>query len=479
VEEKKLNEFWKQYLASLNCFADKVIIKEASEEKEYTFCQVDEESNSIADYIEEHNEEFSSYVGISSGKSIKSIITMLGVLKSGRAYIPIDDKMAIERKKYILNQCGNSYCDYDTAMNSGAAKQKRNLSSIPMQASAYVIYTSGSTGTPKGVEISYSNMLTTFYSVNAKFNVSSSDVLMNLAPFDFDLSVYDIFNTFMIGATLIIMEDSRNMPLIIRKLVEEQVTVWNSVPMVMDMLINYMKFKHRGESIPYLKNVFLSGDKTSVNLANEITKFFPNADIISMGGATECAIWSNYFNFKELETEEKIIPYGYALDNQQMMILDDDLNLCDIDQAGDIYIGGKGVAKGYYLDPEKTKNAFITTKEFGRIYKTGDVGVLTSHGYINFLGRSDRQCKVRGYRVELDEIENVINQIINTRCAVGLEEGNITVKITNYKGFSDEHLKEYMVKRLPGYMIPTKIDLVKSLDITKNGKINYKKLFSC
>lgn len=474
-----MNEFWKQYLVSLSKFADKVIIKEASGEKEYTFRQVDEESNRIADYIEEHNDEFSSYVGVSSGKSIKSVITMLGILKSGRAYIPIDDKMAIERKKYILRQCNNSYCDYDTTMNSGVVKQDRNLSSIPMQASAYVIYTSGSTGTPKGVEISYANMLTTIYSVNLKFNVTSSDVLMNLAPFDFDLSVYDIFNTFMIGATLIIMEDSRNVPLMINKLVDEQVTVWNSVPMVMDMLINYMKFKHKDESFPYLKNVFLSGDKTYVSLAKEIARFFPNTDIISMGGATECAIWSNYFDFKNLETQEEIIPYGYALDDQQMMILDDNLNLCDIDKTGDIYIGGKGVAKGYYLDLEKTENAFITTRKYGRIYKTGDVGVLTSHGYINFLGRSDRQCKVRGYRVELDEIENVINQMINTRCAVGVEEDNISVKIANYTGFSVEHLKEYMLKHLPVYMIPTKIDLVKNLDITKNGKINYKKMFNC
>ncbi|MGH4117885.1 AMP-binding protein [Clostridium sp.] len=411
---------------------------------------------------------------------------MLGILKSNKSYVPIDEKMPEERKKYIYEQCENSLLGYETIkeiincidLNVGNLNVDNLKNEISMENSAYVIYTSGSTGKPKGVEITYDNMINTFISMNNKFNINSEDIIINLAPFDFDLSVYDIFNTLMLGAKLVIIEDSRNTPHILEIIMSKKVTVWNSVPMVMEMTVLFLQFKRDMESFCSLKTILLSGDKTYVSTAQKIQQYFPNANIISLGGATECAIWSNYFEYSKLATNEEIIPYGYALDNQELVVLNDKQEKCEVGEKGEIYIGGKGVAKGYFRDKRKTIQSFLDLREIGRCYKTGDLGIITEHGYINFLGRIDRQKKIRGYRIELDEIENVISSLIDTRCAVGTINNNIIAKVVEYPTLNIESLRSNMAKYLSEYMMPTEIIKVKNIDLTKNGKIDYKKIFS-
>ena len=472
-----MNSLWSNYNENVKSKPDKVIFKEATSGKEIKFKELEIESEKVADYIEANSVKFGKYVGVSSSKKINSVVTMIGVMKTGRAYIPIDDRMPQERKAYILSQCDNSYCSYDEAMSVDVPHVERNIEAIGMDESAYIIYTSGSTGTPKGVEISYSSVINTVLSVNDNFSVDSNDVLINLAPFDFDLSVYDIINALMIGSKLVITQDGRDIELIREMLINEKITVWNSVPMVMEMLITYLQFKYPNEEIPSMKNIFLSGDKTYVKLAHKMKKVFPNTEVVSMGGATECAIWSNYFKFSELVTAEEIIPYGYALDNQTLMVLDENLQKCEPGEEGEIIIGGQGVAKGYYKDLEKTNRSFVNTDEFGRVYKTGDKGVLTEHGYINFLGRFDRQRKVRGYRIELEEIENALEDITGLRCAVGIVNDSIVAKVVNESKIKIKDIESKLKTKLPHYMCPSKIDFVDSIPVTKNGKVDYKLIF--
>lgn len=472
-----MNLLWSNYNENVKLKADKVIFREAKSGKTITFEELEKESEKIADYIESNGEKYGKYVGVSSKKIINSLVTMVGVMKTGRAYIPIDDNMPVERRTYILSQINNSFCDYEEAMKEDIPHVKRNIEDIDMDESAYIIYTSGSTGAPKGVEISYASAINTILSVNSNFGVDDSDVLINLAPFDFDLSVYDIFCTLMIGTKLIITQDGRDIELIREMLINEKVTVWNSVPMVMEMLITYLQFRYPEDEISNMKNIFLSGDKTYVKLAHKMNKVFPNSEIVSMGGATECAIWSNYFKFSELMTEEEIIPYGYALDNQTLMVLDENLKKCEPGIEGEIVIGGEGVAKGYYKDLEKTNKSFVFLENFGRVYKTGDKGVLTEHGYINFLGRFDRQRKVRGYRIELEEIENTLEDITGLRCAVGIINDSIVAKVVKDSNLIIKDIESKLKIRLPHYMCPSKIEFVDNIPVTKNGKVDYKLIF--
>ncbi len=137
----------------------------------------------------------------------------------------------------------------------------------------------------------------------------------------------------------------------------------------------------------------------------------------------------------------------------------------------------RGVAKGYYKDLEKTNRSFVNTDEFGRVYKTGDKGVLTEHGYINFLGRFDRQRKVRGYRIELEEIENALEDITGLRCAVGIVNDSIVAKVVNESKIKIKDIESKLKTKLPHYMCPSKIDFVDSIPVTKNGKVDYKLIF--
>lgn len=474
----KENLFWKKYQQNIIDHADKIAIEEVGGEK-ITYQDLDKKSDEIAIYINNQAHKFSNYVCVSSKKSIETISMMLGIMKSNRAFIPIDPDLPDNRKQFIIKQSGGDELIYNQSnyMENVHFFEKNNILTIQDEQSVYVIYTSGSTGKPKGVEITYKNIETTFLAVNKKFKVNQQDIILNLAPFNFDLSIYDIFNTLMIGATLIIMTDSKNVPEIAQIIKEKKITLWNSVPMLMEMFTQYIQFKDKDAKYPSMRNIFLSGDKTYVELARKIRKLFPNSAIISMGGATECSIWSNYFDFDTLSTSEEIIPYGYSLEGQKLIVLDEKQNLCETNEYGEICIAGGGVAKGYFKDEQRTKLSFVDSPLYGKIYKTGDVGVVTEQGYINFLGRKDRQIKIRGYRVELDEIENVINRLISTRCAVGIINNSIAVKIMDQPGLNLEESKKQWEKELPSYMLPTTIEAIEDIPLTKNGKIDYKKLF--
>lgn len=476
MEEK--NYFWLQYKKNIISYANKVAIEDENGHS-ITYRRLDELSNRVASYIKRNEKMFSQYICISSRKTISTVIGVLGVLKAGRTYIPIATDMPEERKKYIYGQVDNSVIDYDDLniiiqeQNSEESEEK----TISVNSSAYVIYTSGSTGKPKGVEITYDNMINTFVAVNKTFGINSEDVILNLAPFDFDLSVYDILNTLMIGAKLIITTNGKNVLKIANILSEKKITVWNSVPMVMEMVIELLSLKKDERIFESIKVILLSGDKTYVSLAEKIKHKFVNAKIISLGGATECSIWSNFYIYTQPDMKEKVLPYGYALSGQELVILDEEYQICEINKEGEIFIGGKGVAKGYFNDAIKTEQAFVTLSNGKRYYKTGDLGILTSEGYIVFKGRSDRQRKVRGYRVELEEIEHVINSFIDTRCAVGVVNDRIVAKVVDYPGINIAQIQNKIKEFLPNYMIPNDIFIIKKMELTQNGKIDYKKMF--
>ena len=468
-----INLFWSEYHKQISENKTKIAIKHGAQS--ITYQQLDQQSDLVATFIAA-NYSRNNYICIDSTKSIETIISMVGILKTGKAFIPVDPALPEKRKDYIIQQQGCAFYKYNVQKPTGLV-EKFNLPYISPTCSAYVIYTSGSTGYPKGVEITYHNMLTTFAAVNQTFNHDQTLIGLNVAPFNFDLSIYDIFNTLMIGGTLILAPDSRNVPEILALLKEQEVNFWNSVPMVMEMLVQIILFKYPQQRFPKMKTIFLSGDKTTVKLAHSITQIFPNARLVSLGGATECAIWSNYFEFQREPFPEKILPYGYPLAGQELLILDDQLHPCELEQVGEIYIAGGGVAKGYFNNEQKNVESFIPTTTYGKIYKTGDAGVKTAAGYINFLGRQDRQVKIRGYRVELDEIENVLNRHLNARCAVALTNDRIALKITKQAETSLEKIKQICQQELPVYMHPTSIEFVEGLLLTKNGKIDYKQMF--
>jgi amino acid adenylation domain-containing protein len=230
----------------------------------------------------------------------------------------------------------------------------------------------------------------------------------------------------------------------------------------------------------HLRLVMLSGDWIPVAMPDKIKKKFKNTEIISLGGATEASIWSIYYSIKNVEKDWDSIPYGYPLANQQIYILNYERELCPIGVIGEIYIGGAGVAEGYCNDLEKTKTAFIRHYKYGRLYKTGDYGVMRKEGYIQFLGRKDNQVKLRGYRIELGEIEAAMNSMKPVKNSIVVLKGttdNEKCLCAYYLSDNEigiQEFRDYLINKIPVYMIPSYFVKLEQFPVTLNGKIDRK-----
>ncbi|NJD03239.1 MAG: AMP-binding protein, partial [Ruminiclostridium sp.] len=231
-----------------------------------------------------------------------------------------------------------------------------------------------------------------------------------------------------------------------------------------------------------LRLALLSGDWIPLKLPEKIKRRYKGVEVISLGGATEASIWSIYHPVTEIKAEWKSIPYGKPLANQKMYILNYKMGLCPAGAAGEIYIGGMGVAQGYHDDEVKTRDAFITLPELGYLYRTGDYGVLHKEGFIEFLGRKDHQIKIRGYRIELGEIENqlLIHELIKETLVVAREDYNgkkyLCAYIVSSSVLTNEELRTYLRNKLPEYMIPSYFVKLEKMPLTPNGKIDRKAL---
>ncbi len=279
---------------------------------------------------------------------------------------------------------------------------------------AYVIYTSGSTGNPKGVMIDHRGAVNTILDVNQRFEVTEHDRILALSALNFDLSVYDIFGLLAVGGAVVMPapEGGRDPSHWAELMNEHKVTLWDTVSALMQMLVEH----HAGgggtctAELPpasTLRLVMMSGDWIPLDLPDRIRGVWPNTRVIGLGGATEASIWSICYPIANIDPAWKSIPYGKPMVNQSFQVLNKNLEPCPVWVAGSLYIGGIGLALGYWKDSEKTKTSFITHPRSGeRLYKTGDLGRYMPDGNIEFLGRADFQVKIQGYRIELGEIES-------------------------------------------------------------------------
>ncbi|GAA4089441.1 amino acid adenylation domain-containing protein [Mucilaginibacter panaciglaebae] len=440
-------------------------------------------------------------VGLLVTRDFDMIIGMLAIMKAGGAYVPIDPEYPVDRQLYIFNQSklklvisnndnqlkasiGNEQflkINFSNPVELNDSNPLLNISSTQL---AYTIYTSGSTGKPKGVMIEHHSVVNLILWVNNKFNVGPADRLLFVTSMCFDLSVYDIFGMLAAGGTIIIAENKqiRDVRLLQNMLLDHQVTFWDSVPTTLDYLVLNLEQERPEYKYDGLKTIFLSGDWIPVDLQARTKKFFPQAQFVSLGGATEGTVWSNYYIVDHVKPEWRSIPYGRPIYNNFFYILDEQLQPVPVGEAGDLYIGGVGVARGYANDAEKTNAAFMpdpfNTELGGMMYRTGDTGRMMPDFNMEFLGRKDSQVKINGFRVELGEIESVLNKSELVRSCVVLAKkgpdgnkrliGYVVPKATLEK----EAMMAYLKTKLPDYMVPaTWIELDK-MPLNSNGKID-------
>lgn len=365
-----------------------------------------------------------NYVAVSLPRGMEQIINVYAVLCAGAAYIPVGIHHPLERKKSIYlsapvkavltDETGEAELQgwNDVMILNHAACDKVTPLPVPIypepEQVAYVIFTSGSTGKPKGVMITHKAAWNTISDINNRFAIAAENRAIQLSELDFDLSVYDLFGILSAGGTLLLLgEEQKKEPRVWDKLVREhRVTMWNSVPALYEMLL---AVNSDTESLLPLKKVLLSGDWVKPELFSITRQHTKDCRFIALGGATEASIWSNYFEVENLSNEWRSIPYGIPLANQLFRIVNAHEMDCPDAVAGELWIGGAGVAEGYLNQPELTADRFVELNGV-RWYKTGDLARYWADGTVEFLGRMDTQVKVNGFRIELSEIESVLKE---------------------------------------------------------------------
>ncbi len=442
-----------------------------------TYGELSENALRIASTLKAAGIKAKDLVAIVLPKGMNQVYSTLGIQAAGAAYVPVGIHQPIERMHKIFDAAKISGIITDathaaTIRNENPAwkiiEVESALQAPPMSIDeivedatslAYIIFTSGTTGVPKGVMISHRGASNTIRDINERFNVSANDACIAISELDFDLSVYDIFGMLSTGGKVIVLsEETKKEANVWKQITSDQnVTLWNSVPALFEMFT--IVSGDKANAIP-LKTVMLSGDWIPLPLFGTTKKLWPNCKFVSLGGATEVSIWSVWYEVNELNPEWKSIPYGKALKNQKIKVMDESGKECAVGEAGELWIGGIGVAEGYLNQPDLTQERFpIENGEHW--YRTGDKVRMTSDGNSEFLGRLDTQIKLGGFRIELGEIENVIKKktnIVNAAAVVVENGAKKEIVAAIIPALSKEKIAKYDYKYIETYTDETQQD---------------------
>ena len=409
-------------------------------------------------------------VAVTMAKGPDQIAAVLGVLAAGAAYVPVGVDQPDLRRDEIYADAGVTAVL--TALPGDGPALPGPVPASPDDL-AYVIYTSGSTGKPKGVELTHRSARNTIDEINSRYGVGPHDRVLAVSALDFDLSVYDIFGLLSVGgAVVLVNEQARREAREWAELVRRwDVTVWNTVPALLDMLLVV-------GGVQPLRLAMVSGDWVGLDLPGRLRQAAPQCRSVALGGATEGAIWSNAFDVADVPAHWRSIPYGRPLRGQKYRVVDGRGRDCPDFVPGELWIGGAGVARGYRGDAERTARQFVVHAG-ERWYRTGDLSRYWPDGTLEFLGRSDDQVKIRGHRIELGEIEAALTSYEGVRRAAATRLGTTRIGaavVADDPGVAPADLRVFLAGQLPAYMLPDELVVLPELPLSSNGKVDRKAL---
>ncbi|MEV0218325.1 amino acid adenylation domain-containing protein [Streptomyces sp. NPDC050704] len=451
-------------------------------------------------------------VAVACEKGVAQITAVLGVSAAGAGYLPVEPTWPDARIAAVCERAGVRHAlvgrGVKIAWPPGVTVHRLTATGRPARRAgsadlvepktpdpddlAYTIFTSGSTGSPKGVEIQHRAARTTIDDIVDRFGIDADDRVLALSALSFDLSVFDIYGVLGAGGSLVLPDPARQRDPQhwLEQAGRHGVTVWNTAPALLEMLVEYAEMEPEAATaaLRSLRLVMLSGDWIPLTLPERLRALAPHAEFMSLGGATEASIWSITHPVEHTDPSWRSIPYGRALRGQSFQVLDDQGAPCPVGEAGELFIGGDGLARGYTGDPVQSAERFAVHPVLGRrLYRTGDLGRWTAEGAIEFLGRADRQVKIRGHRIELGEIEAVLGRHPGVRqCVASSVRGpdgrprlvaHLSPKGTT-QAPSPEDLAAALRERLPEYMVPSRFVVLDHLPVTANGKIDHAALTS-
>jgi amino acid adenylation domain-containing protein len=490
--------------------------------KSITYRELDERSNQLAHLLRQRGIQKGDRVGLFFPKCVESIVSMLGVLKAGGVYVPLDPQAPADRVGYIISNCGvrilitNADKRKDLTGETLALLEAcvltegegnsvdliawSQLSEFPASHGpnvtlvetdlAYILYTSGSTGRPKGVMLTHQNALTFVEWCAEEFQVRSDDRLSNHAPLHFDLSVFDVYNTLEAGATVyLITEDLALFPTSLANFIDNQkITIWYSVPSALMLLLLHGRLTPA--KLNSLRVILFAGEVFPMKYLRQLAEISTKSDLYNLYGPTETNVCTFYKVERERLAEMEKLPIGIACANTECFSVTPEGKLAGKGEAGELYVRGPSVTYGYWADPDKTQKMVVPNhfqENFEeKMYRTGDIVTVGEDGNYYFQGRRDSMIKSRGYRIELGEIETALLSHPGVREAAVLAVpdeiiGNriravVAPHISGSLGVLE--LQQYCASRVPKYMIPELVDLYDELPKTSTGKIDRVKLAS-
>lgn len=446
------------------------------ENEQLTYRGLNEQANRVARYLREEGVENGELVGLFTSRSLRMVVALLGILKAGAAYVPLDERFPAERLEFMLRDSGVRVLLTDRDWETIAKCSAENPDQIfTNQQRAYVIYTSGSTGQPKGVAVSHRSVVNLLNSIASQPSLNASDVMLSVSTLSFDIAVAEIFVPLIVGARVVIAsrEVAGDGMELARLLAGSGATVMQATPATWRMLIDA---GWQGDSA--LK-VFSTGEALDRPLADQLLS--KSAELWNLYGPTETTIFSGVSRVTE---DVGPVPIGPPIANTSFYVLDVVLNPVPIGIYGELCIGGAGLSHGYLNRPELTAEKFIPDP-FGRepgarMYRTGDLVRYREDGSLEFGGRLDHQVKVRGFRIELGEVEAALSRHESVRAVVvaarEVREGEqrlVAYVVANEKQLpTASEWRAFLVQRLPEYMIPSLFVSLEELPLLPNGKVN-------
>ncbi len=469
------------------------------EARKLTYAELDARSNQLAHFLRKRGVRAERLAGVCLERSIEMVVALLGILKAGGAYVPLDPAYPSDRLKYVLDDAHIALLLTQDSMLPSLPSTSAEVicldpdwrafehedagpvvTEVKPENLAYVIYTSGSTGRPKGVQLEHRSVVNFLHSMRQEPGMSANDVLVAVTTLSFDIAGLEIYLPLLVGGRLVVAprEVTYDGRVLMQLLERSGVTIMQATPTTWRVLL-----ESGWEGDPKLK-VLVGGEALPVDLARQLAKRC--GAVWNMYGPTETTIWSSVYKVEG--KDEKLIPIGKPIANTTFYILDANRQHVDEGAEGELYIGGDGLARGYFERDELTAEKFVpdpfSAEPGTRMYRTGDLARYKPDGNVEFLGRIDHQVKVRGFRIELGEIEAVLEQHpgVNQAVVAAREDTPGDRKLVAYfvrrsaNAPSSAELRAHAAKQLPDYMTPSAFVLMDKLPLTPNGKVDRKAL---